>query len=402
MRKVILTIAAAVVALAGCAEARAQTERPSGPVQHLGLKSTVLGEDRTILVRTPAGYEHNGERYPVLYMTDGAAHFVHTCATVEFLARNDRMPEMIVVAIENTDRTRDLTPTRIGGGPDGPQPHFATSGGADRFLDFVEKELIPVVEERYRTHPYRVFAGHSFGGLLGVHAFATRPDLFNACISVSPSLWWDNALPVRKTEELFASRGELNRSIYVTLGDEPGDMLDAFNRFRRLLEKKSPSGLEWGAARLADEDHGSVVMRSHYDGLRHVFKDWRPPVDPQTGALAGGIDGYEAHTKKLSKKYGFPVGIPERILNAFGYQLLAAGKTGDAIRVFERNVRHHPASANVYDSLGEAYERDGRLDLARENYEKAVTIGASAGDPNLGVFKANLQRVATRLGSKGT
>jgi predicted alpha/beta superfamily hydrolase len=387
----LLAIAFALVASAGAAYA--QTEQDYGPVRQLAFKSAVLGEERVVLVRTPAGYETNGERYPVLYMTDGQAQFVHTCATVEFLARNERMPEMIVVAIANTDRTRDLTPTRVGDGPNGPQPQFATSGGSDKFLDFVAGELIPLVEQRYRTHPYRIFAGHSFGGLLAIHAFTSRPDLFDAYIAVSPSLWWDNSLMVKRAEELFARTRELPKSLYVTLGNEGGDMEAAFNRFRRVLEKRSPSGLEWDMRLMKDEDHGSVVLRSHYDGLRHVFKEWRPPVDPQTGALVGGLDGFEAHCRKLSKRYGYPVAISERTLNTFGYQLLAAGKSSEAIDAFERNVKHHPASANVYDSLAEAYERAGKLDLARANYEKAVAIGTERNDPNVGVFKANLARV---------
>src|SRR6185503_13248239 len=102
-----------------------------GSVAKLNIKSNVLGEDRVILVRTPAGYEANKRAYPVLYMTDGDAHMGHTASTIEFLARNGRMSEMIVVGITNTDRTRDLTPTK-GTGPNAEQ--FATAGGADKFL----------------------------------------------------------------------------------------------------------------------------------------------------------------------------------------------------------------------------------------------------------------------------
>jgi predicted alpha/beta superfamily hydrolase len=80
--------------------------------ERLTVRSDTLGEERVIFVRTPRQYATTTERYPVLYLTDGEAQFAHTAATVEFLARNARMPEMIVVAIGNTDRTRDLTPTK--------------------------------------------------------------------------------------------------------------------------------------------------------------------------------------------------------------------------------------------------------------------------------------------------
>ncbi|MGI9069302.1 MAG: alpha/beta hydrolase [Pyrinomonadaceae bacterium] len=154
-------------------------KQDGGGSAKLTIKSSVLGEDRTILVRTPAGYETNKIAYPVLYMTDGNAHIAHTASTIEFLARNGRMSEMIVVGITNTDRTRDLTPTK-GTGPNATQS--PTAGGADNFLKFIETEVIPQIEKNYRVQPYRVLAGHSFGGLFAVHALITRPELGAAVV----------------------------------------------------------------------------------------------------------------------------------------------------------------------------------------------------------------------------
>src|SRR5688572_30913143 len=91
----------------------AMAQPDGGTVKRLTLKSSVLGEDRIILVRTPAGYETNKDSYPVLYMTDGDAHIGHTASTIEFLTRNGRVPEMIVVGVTNTDRTRDRKSTRL-------------------------------------------------------------------------------------------------------------------------------------------------------------------------------------------------------------------------------------------------------------------------------------------------
>jgi poly(3-hydroxybutyrate) depolymerase len=181
-------------------------------IVQLSLKSEVLGEERTLLVRTPRNYEQSEERYPVLYMTDGAAHFAHTNSTIEFLARNGRMPEMIVVAINNTDRTRDLTPTKapLQNGANRPATNFPTAGGADKFLAFIQKELIPQIEGNYRTHPYRIFAGHSFGGLLALHAFLNHTEMFNAYLAVSPTMHiWPLARPC--IGMTICSRGKPNR-----------------------------------------------------------------------------------------------------------------------------------------------------------------------------------------------
>src|SRR6185295_11339504 len=160
----------------------------AGTVSRLTIKSKVMGEDRLILVRTPVGYETNKQSYPVVYMTDGDQHIGHTSSTVEFLARNGRMSEMIVVGIPNTDRTRDLSPTKPKQEGATGAPQFPTAGGADNFLKFIETELIPEVEKRYRVTPFRMLAGHSLGGLFAVHAMLTKPDLFRSYVAVSPAL----------------------------------------------------------------------------------------------------------------------------------------------------------------------------------------------------------------------
>jgi uncharacterized protein len=356
----------------------------------VAIKSEVLGEERIILVRTPPGYDHNGQRYPVLYMTDGDAHLAHTASTIEFLSRNGRMPEMIVVAITNTDRTRDLTPTNASmWGPDGTETKMPTSGGADKFLKFIETELIPKIEKDYRTQPYRVFAGHSFGGLFAIHAFLARPEIFNAYIAVSPSMHWDNNLLSRKAEEFFKDRKELNRTLFFTLANEGGAMREGFDRFKGILGKSKPKGFEWDAMLMEDEDHGSVVMRSHYHGFRKVFDGWQVTAD----VVAGGAPAVESHYKQLSAKFGYAIQPPEPLMNNLGYQLMGAGKMNDAIAVFKSNVERYPHSANVYDSLAEAYEKSGKLDLARPNYEKAVQLGTQNNDPNLQIYKTNFDRV---------
>ena len=64
----------------------------------------------------------------------------------------------------------------------------------------------------------------------------------------------------------------------------------------------------------------------------------------------------------------------EGSFNALGYRLQEAGKMEEAIAVFQLNAREYPASANAYDSLGEAYMKSGRNDLAIENYRKALEL----------------------------
>jgi hypothetical protein len=197
---------------------------------------------------------------------------------------------------------------------------------------------------------------------------------------------------LKRAREFFSKQKELNSTLFVSLGNEPGAIGESFDSFRQLLEKTHVKEFQWEAERMSDEDHGSVVMRSHYAGLRKIYDGWLMPRDPATGAVVGGLKAADAHYQKLSKRFGYAIETPENLINQIGYQLLFAGKSEEAIAVFKTNVERYPASANVYDSLAEAYERGGNIETARPLYEKAQALGQENNDPNTAIYKANFER----------
>jgi predicted alpha/beta superfamily hydrolase len=343
------------------------------------INSVTLGEERTILVRVPPGYERSSQRFPVLLMLDAhSPQNAMMASIIEAQAFAGAMPEMILVGIQNTNRLRDLTPTpteRVG------------SGGGDKFLDFIEKEVLPLVDKTYRTEPYRVFAGHSLGGLAVVYAMASRPHLFGGYIAASPVLHWDNNFVVKKVEETFRANKEFRKSLFISLGDEP-PYLGGYNAFKDLLKKSAPNGFEYEMNHWTDEDHGSILMRTYLAGIRKNFTGWR--IDPSVQSLLA----LKSHYGKLSKRFGYEIKPPENIVNQFGYVLLRSEKIDEAVEAFEENVKLYPDSANVYDSLAEALEKKGSRSKALANYEKAYKMAEQKGEAQLAqAAKANFDRL---------
>ena len=391
-----------LVAATTLAAAAAGDAVPLAVGERFVLHSAVLGEDRAVLVAPPPGYAEGGDRYPVVVTTDGDAHLVHLRGTASFLARNGLMPEVIVVGIPNTDRTRDLTPTRA------PLPRrdgtgepadFPTAGGGERFLDFVQDELLPEIDARYRTLPYRVLAGHSFGGLLAAHAFFTRPGLCGAAIAASPTLRWDDELVRREAAAYLAAGPGRPRSFFFAMADEEAGLPrpNRSDRLAALLADADPAALDWRFLPLPDEDHGSVVLRAYYWGLRHAFADWLPPRDPATGLVTGSLAGLRAHYDRLGRRVGQALEPPEAAVNQAGYAALRRGDLETALELLRHNAARHPDSANVHDSLGEALEQAGDLEAAVASYARAVAVAERAGAANLEVFRRNRDRAAAAL-----
>ncbi|HSK70627.1 MAG TPA: alpha/beta hydrolase-fold protein [Pyrinomonadaceae bacterium] len=346
------------------------------------INSTVLGEERTVLVRVPPNYAQTDEKFPVVYMLDAhAPQNAMMAGIIEQQVWGGVMPEMILVGIQNTQRVRDMTPTKT---------ERAGSGGGEKFLEFIEKEVIPMVEKNYRTQPFRIFAGHSLAGMTVVNSFVSRPDLFNAYIAASPFLHWDNNYVVKRAEEAFKQNKDWKKTMFIALGDEP-QYTNGFNSFQDLLSRAKPKNFNYEFQLYKDENHGSIVLRAYYAGLRKVFDGWTPP---QTG----NITDLENHYKRLSDRFGYKIQIPENLLNQIGYQFLNQNRNDEAIAAFRKNIENYPNSANVYDSLGEALEKTGQIKQAKENYEKAYNLAAKQGDTQLAqIFKTNLDRVSEKL-----
>jgi predicted alpha/beta superfamily hydrolase len=363
--------------------------------ERLTFQSTVLGEQRVLAVVTPASYRQGTERYPVLYLTDAESQMGHLRATAEFLARNGLAPELVLVGILNTARTRDLTPTP---GTKAEQAAFPTAGGGERFLDFLDKELVPAIEARYRTVPLRLFAGHSFGGLLGIHALLTRPRLFSVVIAASPALSWDDFLMVRQARALKTGAAPTPRALFVTVGglEASPEVVEDFQDFARAMQRMPWPDFDWAWQMFPGEDHGSSVLPGDYAGLRHIFAGWAMPPEDEHGAPPS-LAVVRRHYLALSQRWGYSVLPPEGVINAMGYAALGRRETASAIDFFRFNVDAHQEAANAHDSLGEALEQAGELSAARACYRRALGLAVDTGSDSASVLRAHLRRVEERI-----
>lgn len=353
----------------------------------ISFKSTILDEERTIIVYTPATYNLSENSYPVMYLLDGGTHFHHATGIAQFLAANGIIPEMIVVAVKNVDRTRDFSPTHVDERP--------TTGGAEKFMGYLKEELMPFMKNNYRTLPYEILVGHSFGGEFATYALLNYPDVFNSYIAISPYMMYDDGFIVKEAKTKLKEKYKNEVQFYMTIGNEP-DYFPTLNDFENTVEKKSPENFEFSYVKFENDNHGSVPHLSIYKGLESIFDDWKLSKEEFNSGLAA----IDKHYQQITKKYGFEVSTPELTINALGYYYINQKDLKEAIKVFIENVKRFPNSANVYDSLGEAYETDGQLSESEKNYSKAVELSRKSKHPNLTIYEQNLERVQKELAQK--
>jgi len=361
------------------------------------VQSKILGEKRKVWVHVPSGVGSSSkQRYPVVYLLDGTAHFYSVVGLIQQFSQvngNTLCPEMIVVGIANTDRTRDLTPTHVDSDPPYMTGTLAkTSGGGDRFMSFIEKELIPHIDARYPTRPYRTLIGHSLGGLMAIHALINHTKLFNAYIAIDPSLWWDNMRYLEATRRQFKEKTFAGTSLYMAYANtlEQGMDISTVEKdssgiskhirsiisLDRDLKSRKRDGLDYQSRYYSDDSHTTVPLIAEYDALRHIFRSYRFEIttkdflDPNVD-IAGNL---QRHYQKLSGFFGYEVLPSESYIDGWADEFLNQKQFQKAERLYALNVLNHPASFDAQDSLGDYYLAVGDKSKAAESFRKALAI----------------------------
>ncbi len=333
----------------------------------LKLTSKVLNRDLDIPIYVPPGYNNSSSRYPVLYDLNSFFCFTYDCGTVELFARNASIPNMIVVGVPALQNGYVPTPFEERGD---------SLAGADLSIKFFKEELIPFVENNYRTNKFSILYGHSVGGLFTMYTLFNYPDLFTAYIAGSPWFQTNDQYWLKNIEKMAKQRKLGQKFLFMTVGKEEAELtLDTYKELEQWMNNQSFGGLTWKSA-WVEGDHGSMVGRNIYDGLLFIFSDWRLP---EIAFRTADIDELKRYSKAKAEKwgqYGFETSsiLPEQRLNAMGYALLNRNEHDKAVKIFKYNLELYPQSFNAHDSLAEAYLTMGDKEKAIKYYKLALKL----------------------------
>lgn len=265
-----------------------------GSEQYL-MKSTTNGIEYQVNVALPSGYRTSGKRYPVFYVLDANLAFATLVDIYRGLRIDTSVPEMIGVGIGypeddpavytpayHASRSRDYTPTAV-------EAALPGSGGARRFLTYLKDELIPLIDQRYRTDPAdRGLGGHSLGGLFTTYALLTEPATFNRYWIGSPSLWWDSLSIFGSVAAAQARADQPKGRAFLTVGSLETDvMVPPMQRMAARLKTGFPA-LEVNSLVYPNETHMSVLGGAISRALRVLYARRTVPISLADAAAMAG------------------------------------------------------------------------------------------------------------------
>lgn len=238
-----------------------RTEVVHGKVEMHRLRSDILNNERRVWVYTPPGYTTENEPYGLLLVFDGLGYItlIPTPTILDNLISEGKIPPLVAVLPDSLDqeaRNREL-PCH--------QP----------FVDFLTRELIPWVYERYhvtRDPARNVVAGSSYGGLASAFVGLRASEVFGNVLSQSGSFWWnrdaEDNIPQEWLTQQFIASPRLPVRFYMEVGLQEkvgeGRMILSNRHLRDVLTLK-----------------GYEVCYAEYNG-GHDYLCWR-------GSLADGL-----------------------------------------------------------------------------------------------------------------
>jgi len=363
-----------LVALLTSFEALAEKDIPAVTLgKAYSLQSKVLNKEIPLSIHLPENYGSSKKSYPVLYMmgSDYRTRFAMLASTLDYMA-DKLIPAMILIGVDLPEGNRILLPTIENQDTKIP----------DGYINFFETELMPYVENKYRTAPFKVLFGASNSGFFSIYTQLKKPNLFNGYLASSPS--FHRQIPTMLQQKVKTSQLKTlseNRFLHVLYSDDDFDEITKFiPEFSRTLTDHKPESLTYKVEKLANQGHVPVMDMIKF--LQELFPDYNPYEE------LGTLDKVRQHFDMLSKRYEYVVHPPISMIFDIGADMIRNKNLNDAEKVFHYSLQVHPDEKQSYVGMGVVRRDQGNIEKAKLMFEKALTIA-----PDYSLAKRLLQRL---------
>lgn len=254
-----------------------QSQWPLKNVEAFNLKSELVGITYRILVALPPQYSSPDSTFPVIYNLDSDITFGMMTDISRMLRLDSEVPATIVVGIAyavdeetwRTNRTRDLTPTAT--------ERAKSGGGARAFLSFIKEELVPVIDQRYRTkRDDRTLSGASYAGLFTLYSLLEEPGLFQRYLAAVPSVMYDHNVLFGMEEAFAKGHKDLAARVFISAEGNEKELWyvkfwSAIWDFTARLQGRAYPSFHLHTEVYAGETHAQAQPRSFTAGLKYLF-----------------------------------------------------------------------------------------------------------------------------------
>jgi len=254
-------------------------------INHI-INSNILKKNRQIQVYLPKDYTTSNKKYPVIYLLDGQRFFLYGASLLQTYSEFNLSPDFIIVGITNEQSTRMRT----------------FSAGAKVFANYLENEVISLIDANYRTSKKRLLFGWAYGGGFGLETLMSKPKLFDGYVLSSP---YPVSSKMKRFKEFIKSNKQLNTFVYFVSDAKEFGVKEGTEELHAYL-KENKTNLRWTFKELSGEEHRSTVYPALYHGIQEYFEKYTEVnfSDLEDFKAKGGLNYVQKYYDKRHELYG--------------------------------------------------------------------------------------------------
>ncbi len=357
------------------------------------LHSEILADNKEIYVSLPPKYHEHKQQYPVIYVLEAEYLFASTATIIQFIANRSKMPASIVIGVAT------------GGHAKRKEMAFELHGGKpEKYLKFLEKELIPKVEKKFRTNNNRTIIGLSPSNGVVFESLFSGAHLFNNYIALTTHWEWSPRKGISMVEQLIKTITQPDMpAVNLYMGTADDDLRYSHTQYHEAVEKLKNIGktrVNFQVELLHQEEHYLTAI----SGLRNAFKLIYPNDEwgmPNLMDHKDPVAVLKAQYDKLTRQHGFDIypnedgHVPADHILGWATTMMRFKKftTEQAIEVLKLAISYYPNSANAHRQLAELYFQINHPE-ANKVAEKAMLL-VSQYHPE---FKLDFEKKLVALG----
>ena len=236
------------------------------------FSSKSVGDDFTIYIHFPPGYDTSKTKYPVLYMTDGDWNMTVAMNCFNMLRQDYHITtEPLIVGIgygtRPNKRSRDLDPSK--GGPN--------------FLSFIQTEVMPFIQKQYRISDEKALYGYSLGGMFTTYVLFEHPGSFNMIGIGAPGNNGNDLLP--EAQKYFTNHKDLDGKVFLGVGSYEHMVVKNIAEFKSYVEKQNCKNFNLSTAITPNAAHGAALAQVMQNAMAFFYCNKHKPIDVAATAL---------------------------------------------------------------------------------------------------------------------
>jgi predicted alpha/beta superfamily hydrolase len=377
-------------------------------IEYVSIDSKHINETRKVTVNLPKEYKNSTKKYPLLLVVDEELLFNTTSAIVNQLSNTSRMPECIVVSLSSGNKHRNhFAPNLYNNHRD---RIYNYGNHQDEFIKFLELELFPTLEEKYRTAAFKMYIGFSPSSAIGLYTLLNKPNLFQAyicfaaCNIIGDGYQKDERL-IEELENLFAQKSIKQNYLYIVSGSKDAASQPYINTnikdFNEKLNVFNSKTIHTKAETIEGEGHTDVILPGLIAAFEFIFPkekwlvDYLDLIEKKGPAKVNIISFYE----NLSNEYGFEI-YPnaDRLysmscLKNIGRRLLGTKNIDEAVALYEYWTHLYPSSHLAHYYLGMSFDRKGNNRNAIKSFKKAYDLALLQKSDNAKMYLEAIEKL---------